>query len=84
MKIRILRRIFGSKRDEIGEWRRLPNEELNTLYRSNIVRMINSRKLRWSGHVARMGEDEIAFINVNSKPSGKISLRRPSVAGGKY
>ena len=55
---RVLRRIFGSKRDEVtGEWRKLHNEELNDLYSSpNIVRVIKSRRMRWAGHVARMGE----------------------------
>ena len=53
---RILRRIFGPKRDENEEWRRLHNEELHSLYRSpNIVRVIKSRRLRWAGHVARIG-----------------------------
>ena len=56
----VLRRIFGPRprRDEItGDWRRLHNEELNDLYSSpNIVRMIKSRRMRWAGHVARMGE----------------------------
>jgi len=53
----VLRRIFGSRRDELmGEWRRLHNEELNDLYSSpNIVRVIKSRRMRWAGHVARMG-----------------------------
>ena len=50
---RILRRIFGPKRDENGEWRRFHNEELHSLYRSpNIVRVIKSRRLRWAGYVA--------------------------------
>ena len=55
---RVLRKIFGPRRDEVtGEWRRLRNEELNDLYSSpNIVRVIKSRRLRWAGHVARMGE----------------------------
>ena len=54
---KILRRRFGPKRDENGEWRRLHNEELHSLYRSpNIVRAIKSRRLRWAGHVSRMKE----------------------------
>ena len=54
---RVLRRIFGRKRDEVtGEWRKLHYEELNDLCSSsNIVRLINSRRMRWAGHVARMG-----------------------------
>ena len=59
---RILRRIFGPKRDDNGEWRRLHNEELHSLYRSpNIVSVIKSRRLRWAGHVARMEEGRSAF-----------------------
>jgi len=55
----VLRRIFGSRRGEVtGEWRRLHNEELNGLYSSpNIVRVIKSRRMRWAGHMARMGEE---------------------------
>ena len=55
----VLRRIFGPRRDEVtGEWKRLHDEELNDLYYSpNIVRVIKSRRMRWAGHVARMGEE---------------------------
>jgi hypothetical protein len=54
---RVLRRIFGPKRDEVtGDWRKLHNEELHNLYSSpDIIRMIKSRRMRWAGHVARMG-----------------------------
>jgi hypothetical protein len=54
---RVLRRIFGPKRDEVtGEWRKLHNEEFRDLYSSpSIIRMIKSRRMRWAGHVARMG-----------------------------
>ena len=86
-KNRILRRIFGRKRDESGEWRRLHNEELRSFYRSpNIVRMVNFR-LRWTGHIARL-EGRNAFKNLAGKPTGKRSLGRPSrrltlLTGGK-
>jgi hypothetical protein len=55
---RVLRRVFGPRRDEVtGEWRKLHNEELNDLYSlPNIVRVVKSRRIRWAGHVARMGE----------------------------
>jgi len=55
---RLLRKIFGSRRDEVmGEWRRMHNEELNDLYSSpNIVWMIKSRRMRWAGNVVRVGE----------------------------
>jgi hypothetical protein len=57
---RVSRRIFGAKRDEVtGGWRKLHNEELHNLYSSpSIIRMIKSRRMRWAGHVARMGEAE--------------------------
>ena len=56
---RVLSRICGSKRDEVtGEWRKLHNKELNILYSSpNIVRVIKSRRVRWAGHVTRMGRE---------------------------
>jgi hypothetical protein len=55
---RVLRRIFGPKRDEVtGEWRKLHNEELRDLYSSpSIIRIIKSRRMKWAGHVARMGK----------------------------
>jgi len=60
---RVLRRIFGPKRDEVtGEWINLHNEGLNDLYSSpDIVRMIKSRRMRWTGHVARVGVGEVCI-----------------------
>jgi hypothetical protein len=57
-RLKVLRRIFGQKRDEVtGGWRKLHNEELHSLYSSpGIIRMIKSRRMRWAGHVARVGE----------------------------
>ena len=72
----VLRRIFGPRRDEVtGEWRRLHNEELNDLYPSpNIVRVIKSRRMRWAGHVARLGE-EVYRVLVGI-PEGRRPLGR--------
>jgi len=69
----VLRRIFGPRRDEVtGEWRRLHNEELNDLYCSpNIVGVIKSRRMRWSGHVARMGEERGLYRVLVGKPEGR-------------
>jgi hypothetical protein len=60
---RVLRRIFGPRRDEMtGEWRKLHNEELHNLYSSpSIIRTIKLRRMRWAGHVARMGEKRNAY-----------------------
>jgi hypothetical protein len=76
---RVLRRIFGPKRDEvIGGWRKLHNEELHNLYSSpNIIRMIKSRRMRWAGHVARTGRSGIAYRILVGKPEGKRPLGRP-------
>jgi hypothetical protein len=66
---RVLRRIFGPKRDEMtGEWRKLRNEELRDFYSSIIIRI---RKMRWVGHVARMGEKKNAYRLLVEKPQGK-------------
>ena len=66
----VLGRIFGPRRDEVtGEWRRLHNEELNDFYSSpNTVRVIKSRRMRWTGHVARMGEERGAYRVLVGKP----------------
>ena len=71
----VLRRIFGPRRDEVtGEWRRLHNEELSDLYASpNIVRVIKSRRMRWAGHVARMGEESGAYRVLVRKPEGTLT-----------
>jgi hypothetical protein len=74
----VLRRIFGPKKDEVtGEWRRLHNKELYALYCSpNIIRVIKSRRLRWAGHVARMGKRS-AYRALVGKPEGRRPLERP-------
>jgi len=73
-----LRRVFEPKRDEVtGEWRKLHNEELNDLYCStNIVRLIKSRRIKWAGHVARMGDKRGVYRVVVRRPEGKKPLRR--------
>jgi hypothetical protein len=67
---RVLRRIFGPKRDEAtGEWRRIHNEELNDLYSSpNIFRVIKSRRMIWAGHIARMGEKRGSYRILVGRP----------------
>jgi len=71
--------IFGPMREGVtGEWRRLHNEELNDLYSSpNIVRVIKSRRMRWAGHGARMGEERGVYRVWVGKPEGKRPLGRP-------
>jgi hypothetical protein len=76
---KVLRRIFGPRRDEVtGDWKRLHNEEINVLYcPPNIVRVIKSRRMRWAGHVARMGEERGVYRVLVGKPEGKRPLGRP-------
>jgi hypothetical protein len=76
---RMLKRIFEPKRDEvIGEWRKLHNEELHDLHSSpRIIRMIKTRRMRWTGHVARMGEKRSAYRLFVGKPEGRRPLGRP-------
>jgi hypothetical protein len=76
---RVLRRIFGPKRDKVtGEWRKLHNEELHDLCSSpNTVRVIKSRRMRWTGHVARVGEERGLYRVLVGKPEGKRPMGRP-------
>jgi hypothetical protein len=78
-RLRVLRRIFGPKRDEVtGEWRKLHNEELHDMYcLPNIVRVIKSRRMRWAGHVARIGEERGVYGVLVGKPEGKRPMGRP-------
>ena len=71
--------MFGPRRDEVTrEWRKLHNEELNDLYSSpNIVRVIKSRRMRWAGNVARMGEERGLYRVLVGKPEGTRPLGRP-------
>jgi hypothetical protein len=80
---RVLRRIFGPKMDGVtGGWRKLHNEELHDLYSSsNIIRIIKSRRMRWAGHVARMGEKRSACGFLVRKLEGKRLLGRPRING---
>jgi len=79
----VLRRVFGSKRDEVtGEWRKLHNEELRDLYSlPNIVWVVKSRRMRWVGHVARMGEGRGLHRVLVGKPEGKRPLGDLDVDG---
>ena len=76
---RVLRRVFGPKTDEVTvEWRKLHNEELSDLYSlPNIVRVVKLRRMRWAGHVARMGEGRGVHRVLVGKPEGKRPLGRP-------
>jgi hypothetical protein len=76
---RVLRRIFGPKRDEVTEeWRKLRNGEIHNLYASpHIIRQIKSRRMRWAGHVARMEECRNVYRVLVGKPEGKRPHERP-------
>jgi hypothetical protein len=76
---RVLRRMFGPKRDEVtGEWTKLNNEELHNLYSfPDTIRQIKSRRMRWAGHVARVGEERNLYKVLVGKPEGKRPLGRP-------
>jgi hypothetical protein len=76
---RVLRRIFGTKRDEVmEEWRMLRSGELHNLYSSpDIIRLIKSRRMRWVGHVALMGEGRNVYTVLVGKPEGRRPLGRP-------
>jgi hypothetical protein len=76
---RVLRRIFGPKRDEVtGEWRKLHSEELHNLYSSpDIIRQVKSRRMRWAGYVACTGEERKVYKVLAGKPEGKRPLGRP-------
>ena len=76
---RVLKRIYRTRRDEVTrKWRRLHNEELNDLYFSpNIVRVIKWRRMRWAGHVARMGEERGVYRALVGIPVGRRPLGRP-------
>jgi hypothetical protein len=71
---RVLRRIFGPKRDEVtGGWRKLHNEELHNLYSSpSMIRIFKSRRMRWAGHVARIGERRNAYMMLVGKPELRL------------
>ena len=75
----MLRRVFGPKRDEVtGEWRKLHNEELSDLYfLPNIVRVVKSRRMKWEGHMAPMGQGRGVYRVLVGKPEGKRPLGRP-------
>jgi hypothetical protein len=76
---RVLGRIFGARRDEVtGGWRKLHNEELRDLYSSpSIIMLLKSRRMRWAGHVARMGRRGTRIMLFVRKPEGKRPLGRP-------
>jgi hypothetical protein len=75
---RVLRKIFGPKKEKDGSWRKLHNDEVHSLYSSpKVVRAIKSRRLRWAGHVARIGEGRGIYRVLVRRPEGKRPLGRP-------
>jgi hypothetical protein len=77
-------RIFGPQREEDGSWRKLHNDELHSLYSSpNIVRVIKSRRIRWAGHVAHMGEGRGVYRVLVERPEGKRPLGEDLGVGGR-
>jgi hypothetical protein len=80
---RVLRRIYGPMRDEVtGEWRKFHTEELHNLYSSpDIIRQIKSRKMKWEGHVACMGEGRKVYRVLAGKPEGKDHLEDGDIDG---
>jgi hypothetical protein len=78
LKKKVLRKIFGPGREVDGSWRKLHNDELHSLYSSpHIVRVIKSRRMKWAGHVARMGEGRNVYRVLVGRSEGKRPLGRP-------
>jgi hypothetical protein len=81
----VLRKIFGPERVEDGSWRKLHNDELHSLYSSpNVVRVIKSRRMRWAGHVARMGEWTGVYRVLVGRPGARDHWEDLGVGGRKY
>jgi hypothetical protein len=75
---RVLRKIFGPKREDDESWRKLHNDEIHRLYSSpNIVKMIKTRRMRWARHVARLGKGKVFYGVLVGMPEGKSPLGRP-------
>jgi hypothetical protein len=82
LRTRILRKIFGPKREEDGPWRKLYNDQLHSLYSSpNVVRVIKSRRMRWEAHVARMGEGRGVYEVLVGRPEGRYHWEDLGVGG---
>jgi hypothetical protein len=80
----VLRKIFGTKREEDGSWRKLHNDQLHNLYSSlNIIRMIKSRRMKWAGHVARMEAGRGVYRFLVGRPEGKSHWEHLGLGKGK-